>query len=71
MQKKNAKWKSRAAVTAICCLCITVGYVLVKSEIQKAVKQIAQDNPELFSPLDNPLHEKNRKILYDAANEQR
>lgn len=70
MQKKNAKWKSTAAVAAICCFCIAVAYFPVKSAIQNAVKEIAQDNPELFSPLDNPLHEKNRKILYDAANQQ-
>ncbi|MBS1955168.1 MAG: hypothetical protein JST89_13355 [Cyanobacteria bacterium SZAS-4] len=69
MQEKKANWKSKAAIAAICCLCIAIGYGPVKNAFQSAMKQVAPKKPELYSPLDNPLHEKNRKILYDADNQ--
>jgi len=74
MQKKNANW-TKVGATAILCCFLTAGYEplcnSVREAVHDALKKIAHDDPGAFSPLENPLHERNRKILFDAENDGR
>lgn len=54
MQKKKSHWSLLVVGVAILCCCLAAVNGLIQKE----------------NLLDNPLSEKNRKILYDADNEQ-